>query len=251
MENVDPETKRNRKEMVKLLKKLSNYSEWTATHAINVAKLVRDFGKTLGLNPNKLLTSAISHDTAKLDIDKRVLHKPGTIDDEERTYIQNHTNKNNLKYYMHRFTGDSGKIAYLGALYHHTSYKAIDFDVSQGVLTEEEGLIIKIITICDIFEALTSEDRPYRAGSTKFDALELMQTIPVLDKELLKQFKSWQYENFANEYKPYYIEKHRKSILDKHNANKDEYKIHYDKIKDSMDGMSTKWKMKTFESLDE
>ena len=58
---------------------------------------------------------------------------------------------------------------------------------------------VRIITILDIFDALVASDRPYKAGKTVEEALEILKEMAEnqgkLDPELTRQFiasRCWQ-----------------------------------------------------------
>lgn len=53
----------------------------------------------------------------------------------------------------------------------------------------------RILTIADIFEALTASDRPYKSGMSVLEALKVMEEMAQageIDRILLKYFKAWQ-----------------------------------------------------------
>jgi len=58
------------------------------------------------------------------------------------------------------------------ALYHHEKYNGQGYPF--GLAGDEIPLIARIIQICDVFDALTS-DRPYRKGHKPEESLRIMQ----------------------------------------------------------------------------
>lgn len=211
-EALDPEVRRNRKEMIKHFLTLNYYSKWNAEHSMEVARLARDFGgKYLGYDINKIVKAALTHDVGKTRVPKSVLHKPGKLEPGERATMNTHVEA--AFDLLKTLTGEHGKLAKQGAELHHTPAAEIDRLVAAELLTPEEGELAKIIMLCDIFEALTSQSRPYKEPLTKYDALELMKGIRALDDELLKKFIAWQHQAFANEYRPEYVERERQRLL--------------------------------------
>lgn len=198
-ESVDPETRRNRHLMIKKLRELNNYSSWNANHSIHVARIARDFAKYLNLDPNTLANIAITHDVGKTTIPHKILHKPGKLTPDEKTVMDTHVTGGIEQ--LNKLTGEYGKIARLGALYHHLTPSEVDELVKQKILTPLESTFIKILTIVDIFDALVDKGRPYKEGKSKQTALEIMETDPHIDNTLFKKFKQWQLENFKNEYR--------------------------------------------------
>ena len=210
-EALDPELRRNRKQMIKHFLSLNYYSKWNAEHSMQVARLARDFGgKHLGYNINKILKAALTHDVGKTKVPKEVLHKAGKLEADERVIMNTHVEAafDMLK----TLTGEHAKLARQGAEHHHTPASEVDHLIGKELLTPEEGELVKIIMICDIFEALTSQSRPYKEPLTKYDALELMQSIQTLDHPLLKKFIEWQHREFANEYRMEYVERERQKL---------------------------------------
>jgi putative nucleotidyltransferase with HDIG domain len=209
-ESLDPELRRNRKEMIKHFLTLNSYSKWNAEHSLEVARIARDFGKQIGVDVNKILKAALTHDVGKTKISKAILHKAGLYDPIERVEINKHAEA--ALDILKSLTGEHGKIAKQGAELHHTPSEEIDRLIDLKVLTYEEGELVKIIMICDIFEALTSKTRPYKEHTLKADAIEIMKTMPNIDQTLFKKFVEWQHQEFANEYRPEYIKREREKL---------------------------------------
>lgn len=228
IEELDPEVRRNRKKMIDYYLKLDNYSYWNAGHAMEVAKISRDFGKHLGLDANKLAYSALTHDTGKVHVDKVVLHKPDKLSEPERVHIDTHVKKDEDIKHLKHLTGEHGNYARLALRFHHTRPAEIDKMVGAGELTRDEAEVIKIITICDIFEALVSEKRPYKKPITKYDALVLMDSLVIIDKEIFKKFVQWQYQEYANEYRKDFVERNRERLEREYEIRKEDYKKKYD-----------------------
>jgi putative nucleotidyltransferase with HDIG domain len=198
-EALDPVLRKNRKEILKLFSDLRHYSKWNAEHSIEVARLLRDFAKAIGFKMDHLEFAAISHDVGKVKIRKDVLHKPGKLSDEERKHMNTHVVSSSEL--LQSVIGIQGKIARLAAEHHHTLPQELDILEKHNKLTSEEVKFIKMLTICDIFEALTTKTRPYKESTSKSDALELMGSINIIDNKVFQEFKNWQLKNFTNEYR--------------------------------------------------
>ena len=199
MEMLDPETRRNRKQMIKHFNNLKNYSKWNAEHSMEVARLVRDFSKYIGMSVKNVVAGALSHDVGKIHVDKKILHKPGKLTPDERIEMDTHAIKSAEM--LKSLTGQHGNIARLMAGFHHTKPAELHDLLLKGELTEDEVELIKLVTICDIFEALTTKKRPYKESMSKNSALELMTKIEIIDQPLLKKFIHWQKTEFTNEYR--------------------------------------------------
>jgi putative nucleotidyltransferase with HDIG domain len=199
IESLDPIDRRNRKEMISHFLKLHQYSPWNAEHSMQVARIARDFAHFLKLDGNKVVKTALTHDVGKTEVPKNVLHKPGTLTPDERVVMNTHAVlANNL---LDSLIGDHGKLARLGAKYHHTSADAIQNLVTTGSITQYDANILKIISIVDVFEALSGTSRPYKSVLPKKEAIVIMKQLPFLDQNLLYQFIHWQKTQFTNEYR--------------------------------------------------
>jgi putative nucleotidyltransferase with HDIG domain len=212
---MDPELRRNRKQMLKHFLALSKYSYWNAEHSVEVARLARDFGKVLNFDTAVILKAAFTHDVGKTGVPKQVLHKAGKLDQEERFVMNTHAAASVDK--LDSLSGEHAKIAKIAAGYHHTKPSELDNLYNSGDLSADEVELVKIITICDIFEALVSEKRPYKQAMTKFDALELMSKIEIVDAHFYEKFSHWQTTHFTNEYRLPYVEKERARLDRKYN----------------------------------
>ena len=200
LEALDPEIRRNRKEMVKHFKNLNNYSVWNAEHSMEVAKIARDFGKYLGLDSNRIVKSALTHDVGKITIRKDLLHKPGYFDEPERAEMKSHVGQSSNDI-LKSLTGDHKRLAMIGAEFHHTTPEGLQVLADEGKLSETDVELIKVITIADVFEALVSDKRPYKEGISRKEALVTMAKMGHIDKDMFEKFKKWQLSEFTQFYR--------------------------------------------------
>lgn len=210
LESLDPELRRNRKLMIKHFLTLNSYSKWNAEHSLEVAKLARDFAKQLGLDYNKIVKAALTHDVGKTTISKSILHSHGKLSPAERAEMNTHAEA--AIDILRSLTGEHKTLAKAGAELHHTPWYEVNHLVELELISEEEGDLVKAIMICDIFEALTSKNRPYKEPMTKFDAIALMNGLDIIDKGMFNAFVDWQHSEFANEYRPEYVDREREKL---------------------------------------
>jgi HD-GYP domain-containing protein (c-di-GMP phosphodiesterase class II) len=76
---------------------------------------------------------------------------------------------------------------------------------------EDMSTLARIMSIADVFEALTAVDRPYKKGKTLSEAIKIMQSMKKehhLDGDLFDLFlSSGVYQEYANKYmRPYQID---------------------------------------------
>lgn len=115
-----------------------------------------------------ILKGALLHDIGKLYVSNRILTKDSALTEEEKKNMNNHTSlgfeaiENDLK-------RDEYDIIKNICLYHH---ERVDGKGYNG-LTEIE-LYVKIVALCDVFDALHS-DRIYRDGLSTEKTLQIIK----------------------------------------------------------------------------
>lgn len=138
---------------------LQNYDDYTYKHCLRVAMLASSVCEQLNMSPEQIKETVISgllHDIGKSNIDHDIIIKPGKLTDEEFEEIKRHPliGYNILKkdnYYS------SNVLA--GVLFHQEKYDGSGYPT--GIAGDKIPLIARILTVCDVFDALTS-NRPYR-----------------------------------------------------------------------------------------
>jgi len=142
----------------------------TYRHSISVANLALMFVDFCGydLDPDAVYYAGLYHDIGKYHIDPDILNKPSKLNEEEFEEIKKHPE---IGYRMLKDT-DLSDMVLDAALYHHEKYNGQGYPF--GLAGDEIPLIARIIQICDVFDALTS-DRPYRKGHKPEESLRIMQ----------------------------------------------------------------------------
>ena len=112
----------------------------------------------------------------------------GTLTEEERTIINNHVLVTHKILAGLPFPKKMRHVADYAAAHHEN----IDGSGCPfGLKGDEIPFQARIITIADIFEALTAKDRPYRQGKTLSEALRIMELMVKdnhIDKDLFEFF---------------------------------------------------------------
>ena len=156
-----------------LLARLAEKDAYTATHTRNVALLAVQVGEELGLPPQRLRTIAIGglvHDVGKLSVPDAILKKPAKLDDDEYREIQRHpVNGHEL---LGRLGGFSAEVRRL-VLHHHERLDGGGYP--HGLGARELDLDTRILTVCDVFDALTA-NRVYRDAWPVWRAVELLRS---------------------------------------------------------------------------
>jgi HD-GYP domain-containing protein (c-di-GMP phosphodiesterase class II) len=154
---------------------MRDYDDYTYTHSVNVAILSLCLGKRIGLSRISLSHLAICglvHDLGKLDVPKEVLNKPGKLTDEEFKEIQTHPIKSVNQIIKLRAPDDLKAKILLPPFEHHLKYDLSGYPRMHN--KKSVSLFGRILTIADVFDALTSP-RIYRPVANSPDiALEMM-----------------------------------------------------------------------------
>jgi HD-GYP domain len=148
---------------------LKVFDEYTYYHSVNVAALSIMLGVTAKMNRNglyKLGMGAILHDIGKIFIPKEVLNKMKPLTSDEFEIIKKHS----------QFGSDYLKKqnpvpleSLVAVLTHHERYDSKGYPL--GLPANKQIIEGKIITVCDNYDAMTS-DRPYRPAFSPSEAME-------------------------------------------------------------------------------
>ncbi len=159
--------------------------QYSRGHLDRVAGHCVQIGKKLGLSENdlKILCDAARlHDLGKIGIPDEVLCKKGPLTDEEWILMRKHPE-----------IGE-GIIKPISSLNHlcdiiRNHHEKLDgTGYPDGLKGEEIALLVRITTIADIYDALTTT-RPYREKLPKETACrELLNMDKALDQDIVKQF---------------------------------------------------------------
>ena len=125
----------------------------------------------LGLSPEDLRVLAqggLVHDIGKLQVPYNILNKPGPLDDEERQIIQEHTiNGYQLGARLGLMNPELEVVRS-----HHERPDGNGYP--DGLSYEDIPELVRILSIVDVFDALTTQ-RPYRAAWSQSEALNYLK----------------------------------------------------------------------------
>ncbi len=147
-------------------------SPFTGGHSERVGHYTDLVAAQMGLDADtrrSLRRAAMLHDIGKLAVSSTILEKPGPLDEDEWKIMHTHP--------LHTFNilskivpmRDMAVIA--GA--HHERLDGTGYPL--GIDADVISIEARIITICDIFDALTA-DRPYRAAMSVEKALAVIES---------------------------------------------------------------------------
>lgn len=161
----------NTYQLMEILSNIRYFDDSTYAHSLNVAMLANVFGHWLNYGDEdlKLLTVAgMLHDIGKVLIPPEIIKKPGRLTAEEFNIIKQHPTKG---YQLLKDRNIDVRIAH-AALMHHEKCDGTGYPL--GLKTDKISEIAKIITIIDIYEALTA-NRCYREGICPFEVIQMYE----------------------------------------------------------------------------
>ncbi|HEX4677901.1 MAG TPA: HD-GYP domain-containing protein [Gaiellaceae bacterium] len=152
--------------------RLADKDEYTERHTRRVALLAVQVGEQLGLSANRLRTLAIGglvHDIGKLAVPDAILKKPTALDDDEYEVVQGHPEWGNKL--LTELGGFSQAVRQL-VRDHHERLDGAGYP--RGLAADAIDLDTRILTVCDVYDALISK-RVYRPAWTHEDAMALLR----------------------------------------------------------------------------
>ena len=144
---------------------------YTRGHSRRVAMYAAEIAKRKNLSEEEIQNiyyAGLLHDAGKISVPDAVLNKPGTLTDEERKLIQNHTIAGGkMLKQMSSLKGVRET-----ALYHHERYDGTGYP--EGLKGEAIPLYARIVGVADSYDAMSS-NRVYRRHLNKDDIIEEIQ----------------------------------------------------------------------------
>lgn len=175
-----------------IMQTMHEKTEETEEHCNRVGSLASELlklsGKKRDYEIEEIKLIAEVHDIGKISISDNILHKPSKLDENEYEQIKYHSESG---YKIISNIIDNEDIA-IAVLYHHEKYDGTGYP--HGLKGEKIPLYSRIISICDAYDAMTS-DRVYREALSKKQAIKEIkrnagtQFDPVLVERFLKIVK--------------------------------------------------------------
>ncbi len=179
--------------ILKLISPVKAYSEYTYTHATNVAILSMFQAESLGARDDLLHDigiAALLHDVGKLFISKDILEKTGKLDKKEWEEIKRHALQGAR--YLAKINGLT-QLAPIAAFEHHLRYDCKGYpQLNAG--GKEQHFCSQIIATSDFFDALRSR-RPYKRDWKIQEIIALMR------------------ENAGSEFNPFLVDNFSRTLL--------------------------------------
>ncbi len=168
--------------------RLKTKDKGTYLHSVSVAGLMAQMAVLLEFDEDlvdEIGRAGILHDLGKLLIPNAILNKPGELNVAEKRMIRSHPE---IGYrHMKKLGGVSDLILDVCRL-HHEALDGSGYPL--GLKAEQIGIAVRICTVCDVFDALTSV-RPYKKAWSTTEALTWMYDKPNLfDRKLVLRLGS-------------------------------------------------------------
>lgn len=157
--------------------RLKSKDEVTYIHSISVSALMGKLAALLDIpdaEARLIGQAGMLHDVGKLLIPNDILNKPGSLSLDELTVMRTHPE---LGYQHLRNFAEVTDLTLDICRLHHEVLDGSGYPL--GLKAEKISLPVRICTVCDVFDALTS-DRPYKKGWETAKALGWMFERPEL-----------------------------------------------------------------------
>ena len=165
---------REKETLIRLAKAGEYRDEGTGFHVVRMAKYSRQIAEALGLSEkecDEIEYAAPMHDIGKIGIQDNVLLKPDKFEPDEWLMMQQHTTIGHsiLSNSQSRYI-QTGSII---ALNHHEKFDGTGYP--NGIAGKDIPLVARIVSVADVYDALTST-RPYKEAWATDDAKDYLET---------------------------------------------------------------------------
>ena len=193
-EKVLERTKELRETRLDIIHRLARAAEYrdndTGIHIIRMSQYCAKLAEAVGMSPTQcdlVLNASPLHDIGKIGIPDSILLKPGKLTPDEWEIMKTHTTIG-----AELLSGSNSplmKMAQIITLTHHEKWDGSGYP--RGLKGEDIPLVGRICSICDVFDALTS-NRPYKKAWTPKEAMTEIQqqSGKHFDPQLLKPFSA-------------------------------------------------------------
>ncbi|MCE4223796.1 HD-GYP domain-containing protein [Methylobacterium sp. C25] len=158
--------------LARWLNAIEAHDKATYQHSLRVAGLSAQFATYVGFpdaQRRRLVRAALVHDLGKSQIPRELLLKRGSLNADELAIMRTHTT---LGYDVLRASSDADS-AMLDAVRHH--HELLDGSgYPDGLSGDGISDIVRLLTICDIYSALT-ERRSYKPAMASDEAVKVLQ----------------------------------------------------------------------------
>lgn len=168
-------------------------------HLIHICEYTRALCLRTGMDAERAELIAVAsklHDLGKIAIPKYIIHKQARLSEEERVIVNSHTE---FGYTILETYADDPmfRVAAMIARYHHERYDGTGVN---GLRGENIPVEARIVTVCDVYDALVSE-RTYKKAWDREDALNYLRENEgkIFDPALCEEFIRYIRESDKND----------------------------------------------------
>ncbi len=177
---------------VEIIHRLARAAEYrdneTGMHVIRISKLCERLAQGMDLDEHRchlIRHASPMHDIGKIGIPDHILLKPGKLNPQEWAIMQTHAEIGAL--ILSGSESEFLQMAEVIAGNHHERWDGSGYP--RGLKSDEIPRVARIVTVCDVYDALTS-DRPYKKAWSIEDTVEEMQSQSgkLFDPDILQIF---------------------------------------------------------------
>ena len=166
--------------------RLKKADEYTYMHSVAVSALMIALADAAGLNIDETKEAGLAgllHDVGKAKIPSEITNKAGALTDEEYQLMKSHPEEG-YKILQEHYSVSEPVLDV--CLHHHEKIDGSGYP--HGLVSEKIKKITKIASICDVYDAITS-NRPYKKGWNPAEAIRRMsQWTGHFDQSLFQMF---------------------------------------------------------------
>ena len=153
-----------------LLRHFISKDQYTENHSYRVSVYAARIAERLHMGADRVedvRAAALLHDIGKLEISRELLYKAARLTKDEFEQVQRHVDRG--VDFLESVGGSLRRVLPI-ILAHHDKFDGTGYHPLRG---EEIPLEARVISVADVYDALTS-DRPYRKAMSPFDAKEIL-----------------------------------------------------------------------------
>ena len=164
---------------------IKNYDNYLYNHSVNVSIMSLSLGKAMGLSETEVHAvgvAALLHDIGKTGVSEQIIRKPGGLSSEEWDKIKQHPQLgSNIIKRMEGIDETIGRLIYE----HHIKFDHSGYPETVEILHPHS----QVITICDAYDALTTL-RVYQKPHDPVEAIKVMSNFSGrhFNPDMLKTF---------------------------------------------------------------
>lgn len=167
---------------------LKTSDEYTFKHSVDVATMSMIVAKKMKMSSKDVYNIGIAgllHDMGKSKIPNKILNKPAKLNEEEFAFMKKHSE---FGYTILKDKNEFEKSIPIAVLQHHEKMNGTGypFGCRENMITP----YAKILSVCDVYDALVTE-RPYKKAFSQRTAVEMIMSMTAeLDINAMKGFLS-------------------------------------------------------------